>query len=699
MTLQELRAMLENTKSSSYGFNARCPAHPDAKNSLSVAERDGKILLKCFAGCSIDAVCSALSLRLEDLFAGTRKERGASTVGNARREVTAYKYRDQSGKVLYEHVRFEPKDFRHRRYDELGKIHWNLDGVIRVPYRLPELIQAKAAGVTDIYLAEGEKDVDKLAKLGLTSSNLKTWKPEFNEFVRDMNVIIVRDHDKPGVALASSTANAINHANSVRIVDLFDGEPLPDKQGKDLSDWIHIQQQIVDDESTIVSRFLKATAQNVSLQYLEAGNGVRPLEVKQMSKIEAEQVEWLWPPLLPLGTFCILEGQEGCGKTFTVCAVASAITRGAGLPGVANDQHVEPSNVLLISAEDSLSSVLKPRLATMGADTDRIFASDEPFSLDEAGIHRLDLAMEQAKPKLVVIDPLFSYTGRINLNNDNEIRSITDQLKRLAEKHSCTILGIRHIGKSKGMGDARSAGLNGIAWRASARSVLLMGQDPDNPSNRAICHTKCNVGPLSEKSVGFVIVDGKFFWTGESDLTAETMLSFTRTETTEERGEKHDAMAFLRETLGRGPMLAKDVQTMSRGLGISESTLRRAKAALSVKSQKDSSANGSWYWELPNHENKDAHIPPIEHLQIKNSTKPNKNGDFVEGAQPDMSEHVREHVREQDQRHVTTYRVAPTGTAGGREYGLCKCGMSAYIGTKCPACHANIEPAVDSNHA
>jgi hypothetical protein len=51
------------------GWTARCPAHEDRTPSLSITEAsDGKVLIKCWAGCSNDAVLAAVSLRWSDLF-------------------------------------------------------------------------------------------------------------------------------------------------------------------------------------------------------------------------------------------------------------------------------------------------------------------------------------------------------------------------------------------------------------------------------------------------------------------------------------------------------------------------------------------------------------------------------------------------------------------------------------------------------
>ncbi|MEP7037976.1 MAG: AAA family ATPase, partial [Acidobacteriota bacterium] len=210
---------------------------------------------------------------------------------------------------------------------------------------------------------------------------------------------------------------------------------------------------------------------------------LRPLKTVKMSDVKAEKVEWLWNPFVPIGTLTLIDGEEGIGKSLIAlqglgCAVANGKkidTSGGVLSFIAADV----SNVLLMSAEESLSFVVKPRLQAVGAPCERFIAIDEPFTLDNDGIIRLSMAIAEHEPKLVIIDPLFSYTGKVRLNDDNEIRSVTDPLTRLAEKFVCAIVGIRHINKSKGFGDARNAGLNGVGWRAAARSALLVGIDKE----------------------------------------------------------------------------------------------------------------------------------------------------------------------------------------------------------------------------
>ena len=124
------------------GWLAHCPAHEDRKASLSVGTDNGVALVKCFAGCDTATVVAALGLAVADLF----PDRPASPVGTP---VAHYDYRDADGRLVCQVVRYEPKDFRQRRPDGRGGWVWNLQGVPRVLYRLPELLAAPAdrAGV------------------------------------------------------------------------------------------------------------------------------------------------------------------------------------------------------------------------------------------------------------------------------------------------------------------------------------------------------------------------------------------------------------------------------------------------------------------------------------------------------------------------------------------------------------------------
>jgi hypothetical protein len=252
---------------------------------------------------------------------------------------------------------------------------------------------------------------------------------------------------------------------------------------------------------------------------------------------------------------------------------------------------------------------------------------------------------------MLIFDPLFSKTGNINLNNDNEIRTVTDELNRLAEKHDCAIVGVRHIGKSKGFGDPRNAGLNGVGWRAGARTHALVGKNPDDDSQRAIVQTKNNLAPIRTGSIGFKVEGGICDWTGESSLTADVMLSYKQSESLEERGAKAEAKTFLEGILADGPIGSQAVIDAARQAGISEKTLQRAKKAIGVVSKKDSTFVGGWFWKLPDNEdgqskmaNEDGHTNGNGHLRVTDANKPISSNNLSEDGQSGNSDHLGGHV-------------------------------------------------------
>ncbi len=76
-------------------WKAHCPAHDDRNPSLSINERDGRILLYCHAGCSSVAVCAASGIEMHDLFTEPRTSRKAEPeiVRAAQREIVGLRSR------------------------------------------------------------------------------------------------------------------------------------------------------------------------------------------------------------------------------------------------------------------------------------------------------------------------------------------------------------------------------------------------------------------------------------------------------------------------------------------------------------------------------------------------------------------------------------------------------------------------------
>ena len=70
MVLDECLDLLAPVRKSGRGWVAKCPAHQDRSPSLSIRETEDRVLLHCFAGCSVSAICEAMGIRLRDLFTG-----------------------------------------------------------------------------------------------------------------------------------------------------------------------------------------------------------------------------------------------------------------------------------------------------------------------------------------------------------------------------------------------------------------------------------------------------------------------------------------------------------------------------------------------------------------------------------------------------------------------------------------------------
>lgn len=242
MTLQEILSRLEKVKKSGDKYTALCPAHSDQNPTLSVREKDDKILLNCFAHCPKESIVSALGIELKDLFAEPKQSKAANNF-QSKKIVAVYDYADESGEILYQNVRYEPKDFRQRKPNGAGGYDYSLNGRRRVPYRLPELVEAVSKDA-DVWLCEGEKDADNLRTLGFAATSFKNWKPEFNALLKSAHVCLIQDHDKAGIKQANDACKLLSgNVASLKTLDFYAGEPLPEKHGKDFTDWFETQKQ------------------------------------------------------------------------------------------------------------------------------------------------------------------------------------------------------------------------------------------------------------------------------------------------------------------------------------------------------------------------------------------------------------------------------------------------------------------------
>lgn len=231
-----LDALRYNGQRSGQSFKCLCPTHDDGKESLSVTEgKGGVVLLHCHAGCDTRKIVEALGLTFADLNpakAEAKKQPAKRTI------VATYDYIDAAGKMLYQVVRYVPKDFRQRQPDGKGDWVWNLKGVDHVLYRLPALLESSPD--LWVFIVEGEKDADNLNRLNLIATTnaqgADKWEPHFNQWLTDRRVCILPDNDDPGRKHAHTVAaQLLPVARQVRVLEL------PGLAAKgDVSDWLSL---------------------------------------------------------------------------------------------------------------------------------------------------------------------------------------------------------------------------------------------------------------------------------------------------------------------------------------------------------------------------------------------------------------------------------------------------------------------------
>ena len=149
--------------------------------------------------------------------------------------VATYDYTDLDGTLLYQAVRYDPKDFRQRRPDGRGGWIWSLGDVKRVVYRWKRVSECDEQD--GVFLCEGEKDADRLNSIGLRATTVAgdgKWTDDCVNALKGRHVTILPDNDEAGSKRAAVAVDALRgKAAGILIVKL---PGLPEKG--DESDWL-----------------------------------------------------------------------------------------------------------------------------------------------------------------------------------------------------------------------------------------------------------------------------------------------------------------------------------------------------------------------------------------------------------------------------------------------------------------------------
>jgi len=514
--------------------------------------------------------------------------------------IATYDYRDETGKLLYQVVRYAPKDFRQRRPDDKGDWIYNLEGVRRVLYRLPELVSAPKQ--CRIAITEGEKDCDRLRDLGFEATTCPMgagkWLPEYNQHFAGRVVDIYPDNDESGRKHALQVAESLyGTALEIRIVGL---PGLPPKG--DVSDWLN--------NGGTKAELIRLTDETLTFEP-DVINASRPIIVS-LADVKPLPIDWLWFNRIPLGMLTLVLGDPGLGKSFLTLYMASRVSTGGAWPdrdGIP-DNCAPKGSVVILTAEDDLAHVVRPRLDALGADVTKIDALEgvkikdendrehcEYFNL-QRDLPALQQAVRSQKDtKLVVIDPLSAYLGgRIDSHKDAEVRSVLRPLVELAEQCGVAVVGVTHLNKNAN-GKAVYRAMGSLAFLAAARTCWLVTTDPNDPDSKRRLLTPAKHNVLIEPTgLAFEIVDGKVIFENEPiDITADEALGTTGTI---EAPALNEAKQWLSGQVTTGKtMAATEVYKQAKERGISKRTLERAKKELHIVSYPLSEAGKKvWFW-------------------------------------------------------------------------------------------------------
>jgi RecA-family ATPase len=424
-----------------------------------------------------------------------------------------WEYKDEDGNTLFVKRRFKTNTEKGKTYslhkvDAAGNRKGSMTGARIVPYKLPELINAREAGRA-IYLVEGEKAADALISIGAIATTSHAgashWPEDITQYFAGAVVIVVPDCDAPGWKYAKRVVEALLPvAKAVRVLDFN----LPEL-GDDAYEWV----QDGGDRAKL-AELAKALPVITDINQVQTPEWIVPretidpiehpiepdfdtnepilvprqlLNIEPWDSIEDEPVEWLIDNVLPKKAFAALYGPPGSYKSFVALDIAEAIATGRTWMG----REVQAAGAVLYIAGEGFGGIgarikaCKMHNATQaGAEIYVIRAainmrsSAEDFDLLVASICDL-MEKTGVQFELVQIDTLARAFGGGNENNSEDMGAFIHNAGRIQRMLGCAMMVLHHSGKdaTKGL-----RGHSSLLGAVDTQLELLKIDATPNPS-------------------------------------------------------------------------------------------------------------------------------------------------------------------------------------------------------------------------
>lgn len=451
---------------------ARCPVHDDTNPSLSIKEADGKVLVYCHAGCSQENVIDAL------------KTLGLWHTESPQIEET-YDYEDEGGILLYQVVRYRPKDFKQRRPDGEGGWIWK-KSPRQVLYHLTEVLRSQI-----VIVVEGERDVETLRKNGFIATTNAggagtPWSREHTKALSGREVILIPDRDRAGYARVCRIAQALLGDVSRLVYLELEG-------GKDVTDWFsrgHSKAELlIEIEGGTLRRVLKTTEDLAALtgQSLEndsAQNSDRSHILTAHSGLDVynsvfREPEPIIESLLYKG-LTVFAARPKVGKSWFALQIAVSIAKGTSLSGCLEVR--KRGRVLYIALEEKQWRTA-PRLRRLTEVTEALEAIDFVYEIEplmSGGAAQLSARLAEHPYVLVVVDTFFAFSRQSERKNVDILQADYNQintLREICERHSCALLLIHHSRKAPGNGIDVVLGTSGVT--AACDHIWVLDRKPN----------------------------------------------------------------------------------------------------------------------------------------------------------------------------------------------------------------------------